>query len=80
MHQRDFLQLALFIVGLIAITPPLGKFMARVFAGERHSLSRLLAPVERCIYKLSDVDPAQEASGHSQTVRKPTERCAGLRG
>jgi K+-transporting ATPase ATPase A chain len=62
MHERDFLQLALFIAGLVAITPPLGKFMARVFAGERHFLSRALGPIERAIYKLSAVDPAQEMS------------------
>jgi hypothetical protein len=32
MHERDSLQLALFIAGLIAIPPLLGKFLARVFA------------------------------------------------
>jgi K+-transporting ATPase ATPase A chain len=68
MHQRDFLQLALFIVGLIAITPLLGTFMARVFACERHFLSRLLGPVERWIYKLSDVDPAQEMSWKAYAI------------
>src|ERR1700682_2858925 len=62
MHERDFLQLALFIAGLVAITPPLGKFLARVFAGERHFLSRALGPIERGIYKLSAIDPAHEMS------------------
>jgi potassium-transporting ATPase potassium-binding subunit len=62
MHARDFVQLTLFVAGLIAITPPLGRFMARVFAGERHSLSRVLGPIERSIYKSSGVDPAHEMS------------------
>ena len=62
MHARDFVQLTLFVAGLIAITPPLGQFMARVFAGERHSLSRVLGPIERGIYKSSGVDPAHEMS------------------
>jgi K+-transporting ATPase ATPase A chain len=62
MHERDFFQLALFILGLVAITPPLGKFMARVFGGERHFLSRALGPIERWIYKLSNIDPAHEMS------------------
>jgi K+-transporting ATPase ATPase A chain len=62
MHARDFGQLALFVAGLVAITPPLGRFMARVFANERHFLSRLLGPIERGIYKLSGVDPAHEMS------------------
>jgi len=68
MHERDFLQLALFIAGLVAITPPLGKFMARVFAGERHFLSRALGPIERGIYKLSGVDPAQEMSWKAYAI------------
>src|SRR6202171_4109362 len=68
MHERDFLQLALFIAGLVAITPPLGKFLARVFAGERHFLSRALGPIERAIYKLSAVDPAQEMSWKAYAI------------
>src|ERR1700736_4990877 len=62
MHARDFVQLTLFVAGLIAITPPLGRFLVRVFAGERHSLSRVLGPIERSIYKSSGVDPAHEMS------------------
>jgi K+-transporting ATPase ATPase A chain len=68
MHERDFLQLALFIAGLVIITPPLGRFMARVFAGERHFLTRLLGPIERAIYKLSDVDPAHEMSWKAYAI------------
>ena len=58
MHAHDWAQLALFVGGLIAITPPLGVFMARVFAGEVH----FLAPIERAIYRLGGIDPAQEMS------------------
>jgi len=61
-HARDFGQLALFIAGLIAITPLLGRFMVRVFAGEAHFLTRVFGPAERWIYKLSGVDPTQEMS------------------
>ena len=68
MHERDFLQLALFIAGLVAITPPLGKFMARVFSGERHLLSRPFGPIERGIYKLSGVDPGQEMSWKAYAI------------
>jgi K+-transporting ATPase ATPase A chain len=68
MHARDFLQLALFAGGLLAITPPLGKFLARVFADERHFLSRSLGWVERFIYKLAGVDPSQEMSWKTYAV------------
>src|SRR3981081_4177260 len=68
MNARDFVQLALFIAGLIAITPPLGGFLTRVFSGERHLFSRLLGPIERWIYKLSDIDPTHEMSWKSYAV------------
>ena len=62
MHARDFGQLALFVAGLLIITPPLGRFMVRVFAGDRHFLVRVLGPLESWIYKLSGIGPAQEMS------------------
>ena len=67
-NLRDWVQLALFIGGLIIITPPLGRFLVRVFAGERHLLSRALGPIERAIYKLSGVDPAHEMSWKTYAI------------
>ncbi len=60
MNERDFLQLALYLVALVALTPVLGKFMARVLRGERTFLSPVLGPVERGIYKLGGVDATKE--------------------
>ena len=60
MNERDFLQLALYLVALVALTPVLGKFMARVLQGERTFLSPVLGPVERGIYKLGGVDANRE--------------------
>ncbi|MDQ2918998.1 MAG: potassium-transporting ATPase subunit KdpA, partial [Verrucomicrobiota bacterium] len=68
MHTRDFLQLALFVGGLVAITPPLGRFMARVFAGENHFLARIGGPLERSIYRLSGIDPDREMSWPSYAI------------
>jgi len=68
MHARDFVQLALFIAGLVAITPVLGRFLLRVFVGERHFLSRPLGPIERGIYKLSGIDPAEEMSWKAYAI------------
>jgi len=68
MHARDFVQLAIFIAGLIAVTHLLGRFLVRVFAGESHFLSRALGPVERGIYRLSGIDPAEEMSWKAYAV------------
>jgi K+-transporting ATPase ATPase A chain len=62
MNQRDFLQLALYLGALVVLTPLLGKFMARVFQGERTLLSPVLGPIERLIYQLGGVDAAKEMS------------------
>jgi K+-transporting ATPase ATPase A chain len=68
MHGRDFVQLALFIGDLVAITPLLGKFLARVFANERHFLSSSLGWLERGIYKLSGIDAAKEMSWQTYAI------------
>jgi hypothetical protein len=53
-------QLLAFLGLLLAITKPLGRYMARVFAGERTFLSRPLLPLERLVYRLCAVNPARE--------------------
>jgi K+-transporting ATPase ATPase A chain len=76
-NARDFAQLALFIAGLVAITPPLGRFMVRVFAGERHFLARVFGPAERAIYKLSGVNPAREMSWKAYAIAMLVFNIAG---
>ncbi len=68
MHARDFGQLAIFVAGLVIITPPLGRFMVRVFAGERHFLARVFGPTERWVYRLSGVGPAEEMSWKAYAI------------
>ena len=60
MQAHDWIQLALYLAALIALTPVLGGFMARVLTGERTFLSPILGPVERGIYKLGGVDAHRE--------------------
>ena len=53
-------QFILLLAGLIAITRPLGAYMAKVFQGERTWLSRQLAPIEKAIYRVCGIDPSVE--------------------
>jgi K+-transporting ATPase ATPase A chain len=62
MQPRDFLQLALFLATLLALTPVLGSYLARVFAGERHLLSGPLGGTERLFYRAGGVDAVKEMS------------------
>lgn len=57
MQAADFLQLTLLLLLLVIATPVLGRFMTRVFLGERTLLHRFLEPLERGLYKMGGLDP-----------------------
>jgi K+-transporting ATPase ATPase A chain len=56
---QGWLQIAVFLVVALAITPLLGGYMARVFSGERVLLTPVLRPVERLLYGAIRVDVAR---------------------
>ena len=56
----DFIQFGLFIGLLILTAPPLGKFMARVFEGEKTWLHTPLGWLERLAYKVGGVDEKKD--------------------
>ncbi|MBN9091564.1 MAG: potassium-transporting ATPase subunit KdpA [Reyranella sp.] len=60
MTVNGWLQIALFCAIVTLLVKPLGRYMTRVFSGERTFLSPVLGPVERGIYWLSGVDDRRE--------------------
>jgi K+-transporting ATPase ATPase A chain len=60
MTANGWLQIGLFLAVILAITKPLGVFMARVFSGERTFLDPVLRPVERLLYRVTGVDEQHE--------------------
>jgi K+-transporting ATPase ATPase A chain len=56
MTGNGILQIALYFLVLLALTKPLGTYMAKVFAGERTFLHRVLRPLEVGLYKLCGID------------------------
>jgi potassium-transporting ATPase potassium-binding subunit len=62
MNTSEIIQIVLFFGLGIALTPPVGRFMAKVFQGERTFLHPLLFPVEKFIYRVTGVDAAAEMS------------------
>jgi len=60
MTANGWFQIALFLALILAVTKPLGVFMARVFNREKTFLDFLLRPVERFIYRLTGVDEQHE--------------------
>jgi len=60
MTSAGLLQIFLYFAILLALTKPVGVFMARLFEGERTFLHPVVRPLERLVYKLSAVDEGAE--------------------
>jgi K+-transporting ATPase ATPase A chain len=60
MTAIGWLQAIIFFLLVLAVTKPLGTYMARVFAGERTWLTPVFAPIERVIYRLCGVREDEE--------------------
>jgi K+-transporting ATPase ATPase A chain len=60
MTANGWFQIAMFLGLILAITKPIGAFMARVFGGERTFLDPVMRPIERLLYRLTGVDEKHE--------------------
>jgi potassium-transporting ATPase potassium-binding subunit len=60
MTLNGWVQILLFLVLILAVTKPLGIFMARVFNRERTFLDPVVRPVERLLYRATGVDETHE--------------------
>ena len=78
MTNSDLLQIAAYFLVLLAAARPLGDFMARVLAGERHWLSPVLGLVERLLYRASGIDPAEPMTWRSYAAAFLALNAAGL--
>lgn len=60
MHENGILQVALFLVAVLALVKPLGWYMAKVYEGKPPILSGIIKPFEYFIYRICSIDPKQE--------------------
>src|ERR1017187_8092626 len=60
MTTNGGIQIVVFLPVLLAITKPLGVFLARVFSGERTFLDPVARPIERLLYRVTGVDEKHE--------------------
>jgi K+-transporting ATPase ATPase A chain len=60
MTANGWLQIGVFLLAILAVTPLLGRFMTRVFNRERTWLDPVLRPLERAIYRATGVDETHE--------------------
>ncbi len=60
MTTIEIIQVVLFFGLGIALTPIVGKFMYKVYSGQKTFLHPIFGPVERLIYRVTGSDPEQE--------------------
>jgi len=60
---QGFIQIALTLLILVAITPIFGRYIARVFLEEKTLLERVMIPIERTIYALVGVRAKEHMTG-----------------
>ncbi|MBE7512278.1 MAG: potassium-transporting ATPase subunit KdpA [Anaerolineales bacterium] len=60
MTPSEIIQFILYFAVIIALTPLLGGYMARVFSGKPVVLSPLVRPLERMVYRFAGVNPTAE--------------------
>jgi potassium-transporting ATPase potassium-binding subunit len=78
MTANGWAQIALYFVVLTALVVPLGRFMARVFEGERTFLSPVFRPVEAVLYRAAGVDERREQHWLAYTVAMLLFNAAGF--
>ncbi len=60
MTLNGWIQIAAFLLLVLAVTKPLGVFMTHVFNRERTFLDPVLRPIERLLYRVTAVDEDRE--------------------
>ncbi|MFN8635132.1 MAG: potassium-transporting ATPase subunit KdpA [Chloroflexota bacterium] len=68
MTVTGILTIVVFFLVTLALTKPLGAYMARVYQGERTWLDPVLVPVERAIYRVGGIDWRQEQGWRAYTA------------
>ena len=68
LFSNAVIQIGFYSLVVTLLSVPLGLYMAHVFAGERTFLDPVLAPIERFIYRICGIRPANEQTWVEYTV------------
>jgi K+-transporting ATPase ATPase A chain len=78
MTTNGLWQLLIYLAVLVAVTPPLGIYMTRLFAGERTLLTPALRPLERLVYRICRIDESEEQHWTDYAVAMLLFSAAGM--
>jgi potassium-transporting ATPase potassium-binding subunit len=65
--MNEVIQIGLFILILVIMTPILGRFMANVFMNKKHIMKPVFGWLEKLIYKICGINPEIEMNWKSYT-------------
>jgi K+-transporting ATPase ATPase A chain len=68
MTANGWLQILAVLAVVLAITKPLGLYMAKVFSGEKTFLDPVFRPVEKLVYRSTGVDETREMRWTEYTI------------
>ena len=66
--MNEVIQVALYLLALIALTPVLGRYMARVYMNERHMMKPVMSWLENLIYRACRIDRNEEMNWKTYTI------------
>ncbi len=58
--QIEILNITLTFLATIALAWPLGRYISKVYSGEKTWLDAVFNPIERCVYRLSGIEAQRE--------------------
>ncbi len=67
MNKFDVIQIMVVLGFVIILTPILGRFMAKVFEGEKNILSPIVRPLEQLVYRLCRIQESHETNWKEYT-------------
>ncbi len=66
--MNEAIQLIIFMLALIGLAPLLGKYMAKVFMGEKHFMKPVFGWLEKSVYRVSGIKSEEEMNWKTYTV------------
>ncbi|RNC29171.1 MAG: Potassium-transporting ATPase potassium-binding subunit [Candidatus Dichloromethanomonas elyunquensis] len=68
MTGNDFLQLGFYLIILVLLALPLGRYMAKVLQGEKTFVDTVLGPLEKLVYRVCGIDSDKEMNWREYAV------------
>ena len=78
MTAINFIEILVYLAIIVAITPIVGRYMTRVFAGEKTFLDPVLRPIEKGIYRVCGVDAGKDQTWVEWTIAMLVVNAASL--